>query len=140
MIIEDDSNDAEVIVTAIREIGIPNEIMIMRDAESAYDYLSTTDDHPYLILCDIRMPGTDGLTFRSNIIHNDYLKKKSIPFIFFTGIVSQETVNIAYELEVQGFFQKATSYPGIRDQLLSIFMYWKQCLHPNKKIEASQNS
>ena len=131
IIVEDDPNDAEVIVAAIKEIGIPNEARVMNKAEEAYDYLHTTKEQPFLILCDIRMPQTDGLALRDRIMKNEYLRKKSIPFIFFTGMVSQDIINTAYDLEVQGFYQKAFSYQGIKDQLLAIFIYWKHSLHPN---------
>ncbi len=134
ILVEDDPNDAEVISAAIVELGIPNEIKIIDGAEAAHDYLSSTTDQPYIILCDIRMPVMDGLAFRDGIMKNEYLRKKSIPFVFYTGVVSQEIVNIAYDLEVQGFYQKASSFEGIKEQLLSIFVYWKQCLHPNRKI------
>ena len=134
ILVEDDKNDAEVLCTAIKELGIPNDIKILHDAQEAFDYLCTTQDKPLVILCDIRMPLIDGLTFRKNIIGSDYLRRKSIPFVFLTGAVSQDIVNEAYELDVQGFFQKAGTYTGIKDQLLSIFMYWKRCLHPNKDV------
>ena len=135
VIVDDDSNDAEVMDAAIKELGIPNETRIMISAQDALDYLHTTQEKPFIILCDIRMPGMDGLAFRSSISNNEHLRKKSIPFIFFTGIVSQGIVNTAYDMNVQGFYQKSTGYEGIKDQLLTIFMYWKQCLHPNRELQ-----
>lgn len=134
IIVDDDLNDADVIAAAIKDIGVPNEIRIIQGAEDAFNYLLTTEEQPFLILCDIRMPKKDGLVFRNSIMGNEQLRKRSIPFIFYTAIVSQEIVNLAYDMEVQGFYQKASGYEGIRDQMLSIFMYWKQCLHPNKKV------
>ena len=140
LLIEDDSNDADVISTAIKEIGIPNEIKVMPSAKDAYDYLCTTAEQPFLIMCDIRMPNVDGITFRRNIIQSEYLRKKSIPFVFYTGLVSQEIVNEAYDLDVQGFFEKGAGYQKIKEQMLCIFMYWKQCLHPNKAIIESKQA
>lgn len=131
ILIEDDANDASVIAAAIKDLGIPNEIKILDGAQAGYDYLCTTTDSPYVIMCDIRMPGIDGLAFRKMIINDEYLRKKSIPFVFLTGMVSQEVINAAYQLDVQGFFPKAAGYERMKEQLLCIFMYWKQCLHPN---------
>ncbi len=134
IIVEDDLNDAEVVTAAIREIGIPNEVKTLIGAGEALDYLKTTEDRPFVILCDIRMPVMNGLAFRQKIQEDEYLRKKSIPFIFYTGLVSQEMVNEAYDLNVQGFYQKAKSYEGVKDQLYSILIYWKQCLHPNREL------
>ena len=138
LLIEDDSNDADVIATAIREIGIPNVVKILDNAQEALDYLYSTTDQPYLILCDIRMPGMDGLAFRKSIIGDPYLKKKSIPFIYYSALASQEIINSAFDLDVQGFFKKTEEFGRIKEQLLSIFMYWKQCFHPNKKVEGKK--
>lgn len=134
ILVEDDPNDAEVIAAAIKEIGIPNTIKVIDSAMEAFEYLSTTTDKPFIILCDIRMPGTDGLAFRQSIQENEHLRKKSIPFVFLTGMVSQEIINLAYDMDIQGFYRKASSFEGLKDQLLSIFVYWKQCLHPNRTI------
>jgi len=81
----------------------------------------------------------NGLAFRQKIMENAFLRKKSIPFVFYTGLVSQEMVNEAYDMEVQGFYQKAKSYEGVKDQLYSILIYWRQCLHPNKDIEGGKS-
>jgi CheY-like chemotaxis protein len=134
ILVEDDKNDADVISLAIKEIGVTNEVIILHTAQEAYDFLLTTTERPFFILCDIRMPYVDGLSFRKNIFENEELRKKSIPFIFFTGLVSQDIVNEAYNLEVQGFFEKATSYDAIKEQLLILCLYWKQSLHPNIKF------
>jgi CheY-like chemotaxis protein len=134
IIVEDDYNDAEVITTAIKEIGVPNEIKHIPSAGQAYDYLMTTSDRPFIILSDIRMPVMNGLEFRKKIIDNEFLRRKSIPFVFYTALVSQEMVNEAYDLTVQGFYEKARSYEGVRSQLYAILNYWNQCLHPNRDL------
>jgi CheY-like chemotaxis protein len=131
LIIEDDSNDADVMATAIRELGIKNEVKIFYSAQEALEYLTNTTDKPFVILSDIRMPGLDGYSFLKSIKENDYLRKKAIPFLFFTGIVSSQIVDSAYELGIQGYYKKAGNYTGIKDQLLSILIYWNQCIHPN---------
>jgi len=135
ILVEDDRNDVEIIAQAIKELKIENKVLVFHQAQQAYDYLLVTTDRPFIILCDIRMPYLDGLSFRKNICKNPELRKKTIPFIFLTGIVSISIVNEAYDLDVQGFYQKAGSYEGIKEQLLAICIYWKQCLHPNKDIK-----
>ena len=130
-------NDMEVITAAIKELGIKNDVKHFFSAEEAYSYLVTTTDHAFVILCDIRMPDTNGLTFRKSIIENEYLKKKSIPFVFFTGAVSQNIINEAYMMDVQGFYRKATNYQELKAQLSAIYIYWRGCLHPNSSAAAT---
>jgi CheY-like chemotaxis protein len=134
VLIEDDENDVEVITSAIKELGIKNEVTPFASADTALKYLLTTENKTFVILCDIRMPNINGLEFRKSIIQSDYLKKKTIPFVFFTGAVSQDIIDEAYTLDVQGFFKKAHSFEGLKAQLSAIYFYWRSCLHPNIKF------
>lgn len=131
LIVEDDLNDTEVIQSAILELKIDNEIKTFAGAQEALDYLMVTTDKPLVILCDIRMPRLDGLAFLRHINNTEYLKQKAIPFVFLTGFVSKAIVDEAYIIGVQGFFEKARDYAGVKEQLYSIFLYWIHCLHPN---------
>ncbi len=131
IVIEDDPNDIEVIATAIGDLGYPNAMRPFKDAQDALDYLRTTGEKPFVILCDIRMPRVNGLAFRKAILVDDFLRKKSIPFVFFTAAVSMDIITEAYELQVQGFYEKANSYGALKEQLSVILTYWAQCLHPN---------
>lgn len=131
IVIEDDTNDADVILAAIREIGVKNEVKRFADAQSGYDYLCTSAEQPLVILSDIRMPGMDGLSLLKKIQANDYLRKKAIPFVLFTGIATREIVNEAFANGVQGYYKKADSYVALKDQILVIISYWTRSLHPN---------
>lgn len=131
LVIEDDPNDTDVISAGFKELGVKNAVIPFNNAHDALDYLKVTTDKPLIILCDIRMPGMDGLAFLRYINNNQFLKKKTIPFIFFSELATPEIINTAYELGVQGFYKKATSFIALKDQLLAILVYWKHCLHPN---------
>lgn len=131
ILIEDDPDDLDVLVNALMENEVHNEIKTFTSASDALGYFLTTKDLPFLILCDIRMPGMNGLELRQTINDNDFLRKKSIPFIFYTVAVSQPIVDIAYGLTVQGFFEKPESFDALKIQLKNVIGYWSNCLHPN---------
>jgi len=131
ILIEDDANDLDVIAAALKENKFLNEPRSFTQAKDALEYLINTAEQPFIILCDIRMAGMNGLDLRSLINQNEYLRKKSIPFVFFTALVSQDIINEAYELGVQGFFEKPAGYELLKKQLHSIVSYWSNCLHPN---------
>ncbi|MEO6914241.1 MAG: response regulator, partial [Chitinophagaceae bacterium] len=108
LVIEDDPNDTDVISAALRELGVKNTVRPFNAASDALEYLLDTPDKPLIILCDVRMPGMDGLSFLKTIHQNEYLKKKTIPFIFFTVVATPDIINKAYDFGVQGFYKKAT--------------------------------
>jgi CheY-like chemotaxis protein len=132
LLIEDDENDIEVICAALRDLKVENPVHVFRDGQSALAYLRSTDEQPFFILSDIRMPAVDGISLRRTICKEPYLRRKSIPFIFLSGIATQDIINEAYDLSVQGFYRKAKNYVALKDQLYGIVVYWRQCLHPNE--------
>jgi CheY-like chemotaxis protein len=134
VVIEDDTNDADVIAAAIAELRIPNELRHFGSAPDALEYLMTTREKPLVILSDIRMPGMDGLALLRHIWNTDFLRQKSIPFVFFTGLATRQLVTEAYEMGVQGFFKKADNYVELRDQMYAILAYWARSLHPNVEV------
>jgi CheY-like chemotaxis protein len=134
ILIEDDANDLDVLVNALRENNVKNATKCFTDAKEALAYLMATNDQPFLILCDIRLQGMNGLEFRSAINQNDFLRNKAIPFLFYTAAVSQAIINEAYDLTVQGFFEKPASFDALKEQMHDIVSYWTKCIHPNSSM------
>ena len=129
--IEDDADDQFLVQQALTDLGLSNPIRFFQNGQDALDYLKITKEHPLVILCDINMPIMNGLELRSQIDENEYLKMKSIPFVFFTTSATLELVKEAYEGTIQGFHQKESQFSTLKQQLDLIITYWKNCLHPN---------
>ena len=131
IIIEDDHDDQDILNEALTEIGVQNPIVFFDKGDEALNYLMSTREKPFLILCDINLPGMDGTTLRRKIFEIDYLRKKSIPFIFLTTTARSEAVEEAYRLSVQGYFEKQNHFETLKQRLTLIIDYWQACIHPN---------
>ena len=130
--VEDDSDDVEIFNEVLQELGIPNPVVAFDKPHDAYHYLSAQDEQPYIIVCDVNLPGMSGLEFKNKLDNNEQLRKKSIPFVFYSTSAEKKYVLEAYlELTVQGYFRKAQNYQDIKNQVRIIFEYWKLCQHPN---------
>jgi len=105
--------------------------MYFVDGLSAYGYLISSHDQPFLILSDINLPKLDGFQLRDKVHNNEQLRLKCIPYLFFTTTVDQRSVIDAYSKSVQGFFTKPAAYAEIRRVMRNIFEYWKDCHSPN---------
>lgn len=132
LIIDNDLEDQEFISAILKEMDPAIKTHCFHDGQDALVYLVSTPQQPFLILCDVKMEGMNGLELRAHINENDYLRKKSIPFVFFSDYATQDNVAKAYDLTVQGFFEKANTHDGLRAQLELVINYWKACLHPNR--------
>ena len=132
IIIEDDQDDRDIIEEVLKELSIPNETIWFTRCMDAFDYLKTHTNQPFIIFCDINLPGLTGIEFKRQIDADKELRKKSIPFVFLSTSADKKHVNEAYtEMTVQGYFQKANSYAEIKNNVRAILEYWKICKHPN---------
>ena len=130
IIIEDDADDQEIIKLICDDIGICNSLVFFSEGNEALNYLRSSEKKPFLILCDINMPHMNGLALREEINRDEALRKKSIPFIFFSTAASDTQIAKAYDMTVQGFFLKENTLKETADTLDLIFKYWRKCKHP----------
>lgn len=129
--IEDDADDQFLIKSVIDELDIANELLFFSNGVEALLYLETTRDQPFLIICDINMPVMNGLELRERIDKNEYLRRKSIPFVFLSTADNPLVIETAYSSTIQGFFKKENSFEDLKERIRVIYNYWSYCLHPN---------
>jgi CheY-like chemotaxis protein len=131
VIIEDDSDDQEMLTDVFKKLNYSNNIIFFLDSEEALEFLNRTDISPFLILSDINMPKLDGFALRSKISTDSQLKLKCIPYLFFSTASSQKAVIDAYSISVQGFFVKQNTMAEMEKTIQVIMDYWKRCVAPN---------
>ncbi|HEY0656332.1 MAG TPA: response regulator [Chryseosolibacter sp.] len=131
VIIDDDTDDHYIFDEVCRRMNLGNELKFFTSALQALEYLRSTNDQPFIIFCDVNMPKMTGLELRRAIDQDEGLRRKSIPFVFFTTAASKPQVVEAYNLTVQGFFIKESTFDETEKVLRLIFEYWKKCRHPN---------
>lgn len=129
--IEDDVEDHEFMLEAYKSLNLKNSWRLFSRAKDAYDYLLTTNESPFIIISEVRLRGMDGIELRQRILQNDYLRRKSIPFVFLTSSADKKDVEAAYDLQVQGYFVKQNSIPEIGRMLQKVLDYWEESRHPN---------
>ncbi len=131
VIIEDDMDDRYTLAEALKEAAVMNELVFFDNGPDTFEYLKTTSQQPFIILCDVNLPRQNGIEFKRELDNNPEMRARSIPFIFYTTYVSQYAVNEAYKnMTVQGFFQKNNSYKELKDVIRIIIDYWRICRQP----------
>jgi CheY-like chemotaxis protein len=131
LLIDDDRDECELLEDVLRQQNISNELRCFSNGREAIDYLLTTTDKPFLILCDMNMPVMNGIEVRKQINDDPYLRKKSIPFVFYTTAANSFSIHHAYEMSVQGFFIKDYDMKKIGMLIHTIYTYWQLCENPN---------
>ncbi len=131
LLVDDDKDDQQLILDILENCGIKNKVVCLSNGEEALEYLLQMKNAPFLILCDVNMPLMNGIELRQRITDNELLRKKSIPFIFLTTTASPSAVKDAYEMSVQGFFEKGSDIKSFQELIKLIYNYWQHCKHPN---------
>ena len=131
IIIEDDPDDQDLLREVIEALGFKNELKFFGNCKDGILYLMETKDKPLLILSDINLPVMSGIEMRKKMIESDYLRQKSIPFIFLSTSSKKEYIEQAYGMMVQGYFEKPDSLGKLKEILKMIIEYWLFCKHPN---------
>jgi CheY-like chemotaxis protein len=133
VIVEDDRDDQEIMQDVLKELGVENKLEFFDNCYTALHYLKTIQETPFLIICDINLPAINGFDFRKQIEEDETLKRKSVPFVFFSTASNKSTVQEAYsQLTIQGYFEKEHTYAGMKKALSLIIEYWKLCKHPDE--------
>jgi CheY-like chemotaxis protein len=131
IIIDDDLDDQFLMKKICEELNVCNKIIFFDDGREALRYLRAMAEKPFIIICDINMPAMNGLELRREINKDDELRRKSIPFVFFSTATSPAQIREAYDLSAQGFFLKETTFDKIRQTLKMILEYWATSRHPD---------
>jgi CheY-like chemotaxis protein len=129
LLAEDNANDAELTLAALREHRIANDIVLVRDGEGALDYLyrrgafrDRSPDAPGLILLDLKMPKVDGLEVLQVVKGDPALK--SIPVVILTSSREEADLVRGYGLGVNAYVVKPVVFKDFMDAVKALGQFW----------------
>jgi CheY-like chemotaxis protein len=130
LLVDDDEEDLQMTVDALKESRLGNDVRVTRDGEELMDYLlhrgAYTDPAdapaPGLILLDLNMPKKDGREALAEIKTNPALRK--IPVIVLTTSKAEEDIFRSYDLGVNSFISKPVTFAGLAEAMKVVGQYW----------------
>lgn len=129
-IVDDDMDDKDLLKEAWEELEFTNQLVFFKSGEEVLQYLKAEPVVPFLILCDVNIPRMNGFELKKKLFEDSSIRYKSIPFVFWSGMVSQAQIQEAYNLGVNGFFVKQNSFSEIKQSLVEIVKYWMKSKVP----------
>lgn len=124
IIVENDADDAELLVSVFKDIGVRNPIKCFTTPVKALEYLRSTTEIPFIIISDINMPKMSGLEFKAIINEDTDIVKKRIPFVFLSTSKENKLVDEAFHLSIQGYFKKPDDIDSLKKIATAIVAYW----------------
>lgn len=132
LVVEDDEDDVIFLQDILKQLEVSNPLIWFTNSADALNYLRETQEKPFLILSDVNLPVQNGIEFKRQIDGDPQLRRRSIPFIFYSTSVAQAYVNDAYsQMCIQGFFQKGNDFKEIQDTIQTVVNYWSLSKHPS---------
>ena len=131
VIIEDDLEDQEFLTVIFKNLDYPNKLIFFSSGSQAFDFLSTTEEIPFIILSDVHMPRVSGFDLKNKIKSDCESGVQCVPFLFFSTTSTRSMLIDAYTKSTQGFFLKEGSLVELEKTIKVIMEYWRRCVSPN---------
>jgi CheY-like chemotaxis protein len=132
IVIDDDSDDLELIEKIIEQLKLSNPVKRISRPDQVVDYLRNCKENPFIILCDINMPLMNGLELKEKLNSEPAFCERSIPFVILTTSANKAQVCLAQKLNVQGFVVKGTTFNQLKETLSTVIRYWQLNVHSDE--------
>ena len=129
LLVEDNPEDAEMTMRALRKRNLANQLHWVKDGAEALDYLFATGQYagrdqnqpPKLVLLDIKMPKVDGIEVLRRVKASDL---RNIPVVVMTSSNEERDVLESYRLGVNSYIVKPVLFEAFLDTVAKIGLYW----------------
>ncbi len=129
LIAEDNANDLELTIAALKEHRVANEVVAVRDGAEALDYLEQQGTfagrpggNPALVLLALKMPKVDGLEVLRHIKTTP--RFRTIPVVMLTSSREEQDLVRSYELGVNAYVVKPVEFGEFMDAVRQLGGFW----------------
>ena len=130
LLVEDNKDDLELTLHALRKENLANSIQVVRDGEEALEFLfcsgayaNRSFDHPpRLILLDLKLPKVDGMEVLKRLKGDP--RTRTIPVVILTSSKEERDLVNGYGLGVNSYIQKPMDFDQFRETVKSVGLYW----------------
>lgn len=130
LLVEDNPQDLELALRALRKANFSNHIQVARDGAEALDFIFCEGVHqerkieevPKVILLDLKLPKVDGLEVLKRIKEDP--RTSPIPIVILTSSREQRDVVESYRLGVNSYIVKPVNFEGFASAVRELGMYW----------------
>ena len=138
LLVEDNPNDVELAMHALKTHNLANRIDIVRDGAEALEYIIATgvyshrtiDNAPKVILLDLKLPKVDGLEVLQRIKADP--RTRMIPVVIMTSSREESDVVESYKLGVNSYIVKPVDFEQFAESVRQLGLYWLLLNQPPK--------
>jgi CheY-like chemotaxis protein len=142
LLVEDNPNDVELTLTALKDAHLANDVVVMRDGEEALDYLFRRNAYaaepakrPGVILLDLKMPKVDGHEVLRQIRLDPELRL--IPVVMLTSSREERDLFESYDKGVNSYVVKPVDFEEFVTAIGKLGVFWALLNEPPPSAQRS---
>ena len=123
LLVEDNLNDAELAIRALKKNNLANHLLHLEDGQEALDFLFDDKNRmPKLILLDLKMPKVDGIQVLRKLKSDE--RKKVIPVVVLTSSKEESDIVDTYKLGVNAYIVKPVDFDQFVKAVAQLGLFW----------------
>ena len=130
LLVEDNPEDAELTIRALKKNNMANKIDHVKDGDEALDFLfaqgnyshRTVENAPKVILLDLKLPKVNGIEVLK-VIKVDARTNK-IPIVILTSSKEDPDIQECYRLGVNGYVVKPVNFDDFSKAVANVGLFW----------------
>ena len=129
LLVEDNPNDVELTLHALRKHNLANRIHIVRDGEEALDFLFCRGAYkdrdpviPKVVLLDLKLPKVDGIEVLRQLRADE--RTRVMPVVIMTSSRQERDVAETYKLGINSYIVKPVDFDQFSESVRQIGCYW----------------
>ncbi len=144
LLVEDNQDDMDLALHALRREKLANNIFVARDGEEALDFIfcrgafaqRSFEHPPKLVLLDLKLPKVDGMEVLKQVKSDP--RTKTIPVVIMTSSKEERDLVASYNLGANSYIQKPVDFDQFRETVKTVGLYWLVINQP-PAVESSHN-
>jgi DNA-binding response OmpR family regulator len=130
LLVEDNPQDAELTIRALKAYNLANELIWVKDGEEALDFIFARNKYsersiknaPRVILLDLKLPKVNGLEVLKEIRSD--ARVKNIPVVVLTSSTDENDIARSYDLGVNSYIAKPVNFDKFVNSVKELGLYW----------------
>lgn len=130
LLVEDNSNDAELTIRALSKHNLANKLHWVKDGAEALEYIygkgaysgRDINNLPKIIFLDLKLPKVDGLELLRELKSNE--NTKITPVVVMTSSKEEKDIVESYRLGSNSYIQKPVNFDNFTETVAKLGMYW----------------
>jgi CheY-like chemotaxis protein len=139
LLVEDNPNDVELTLRALKKHNLANNVVVVTDGEEALDFVFArgaythrdVENGPKIILLDLKLPKVDGLEVLKAIKSD--ARMKMIPVVVLTSSKEEKDIVNSYRLGVNSYIVKPVDFDKFIEAVAKLGLYWLLLNEPPRR-------